>query len=158
MVQFIAEMGGWGWIIFGLVLLGLEILAPGTFFLWFGLSAMAIGAVSLLLGPDHSVWVWQFQLLVFLGLSLLTAYFGRRLMANRGWDHSEIPNLNERADTLVGRQAVLIEPIKTGRGRAKIGDTVWQVSGEELKAGTEVKVVGHRDGVLEVVQEPPKAD
>jgi len=150
MMTLINTLGPWSWIVFGLVLLGLEIIAPGTFFLWFGLSAMVVGLITLLLGMDHAVWVWQFQLLTFLVLSLVSAIAGRRMMVRKQWDKSENPTLNNRGAQLVGRTAVLSEAISEGRGRAKIGDTIWQVSGAKMKEGARVRIVGHNGAVLEV--------
>lgn len=142
------ELGPWNWWVLGLLLMGLEILMPGTFFLWFGLSAMVVGTITLTVGPDSTVWVWQLQVLVFLALSLLTAYFGRKAMSRYGWDKSENETLNNRGEQLMGQTAVLSDPIAGGKGRAKIGDTIWRVSGPDLKAGSRVKVVGHKAGTL----------
>ncbi len=150
MMALIEALGAWSWVIFGLVLLGLEILAPGTFFLWFALSAMVVGAITLVVGPDNAVWVWQFQLVVFLILSLVTAVVGRRMMVRRGWDKSQNPTLNLRGAQLVGRTAILSDAISQGRGRAKIDDTIWQVSGPDMKQGSKIKVVGFEGGILEV--------
>ena len=150
MMALIEAFGAWSWVIFGLVLLGLEIIAPGTFFLWFGLSAMVVGAITLVVGPDNAVWVWQFQLVVFLALSLVTAIVGRRMMVRKGWDKSENPTLNARGAQLVGRTAVLSGAISQGRGRAKIDDTIWQVSGPDIEQGSQVVIVGYNGGVLEV--------
>ncbi len=150
MMSVIEFLGPWSWVIFGLVLLGLEIMAPGTFFLWFGISAIVVGAVTLVVGTDNAVWVWQLQWIVFLVLTLGTAIVGRRIMVNKGWDGSDNPNLNERGQQMVGRTAILSDAISEGRGRAKIGDTVWQVSGPDLAQGSRVRVTGHDGGVLMV--------
>ena len=149
-MNIIEQLGSWNWIIFGLILLGLEILAPGTFFLWFGLSALVVGVVTLIVGTDSLVWVWQAQLVTFLILSLVTAIVGRRMMVNKGWDKSENPMLNERGSQLVGRMVVLNEAITQGRGRAKIDDTVWQVAGPDLPKGANVRITGSEGGVLHV--------
>ena len=37
----IFRLGSWGWFIAGLILMGLEVLAPGAFMLWLGLAAIA---------------------------------------------------------------------------------------------------------------------
>ena len=150
MMSIIDFLGPWSWVIFGLLLLGLEILAPGTFFLWFGLSALVVGAITLIVGTDSAVWVWQAQWVVFLALSLATAIVGRRIMVRKGWDKSEDPDLNQRGAQLLGRTAVLTDAISEGRGRAKIGDTVWQVSGPDMNKGKRVKVIGHDGAMLEV--------
>ncbi len=54
------QLGPWIWVIGGLVLLGLEILAPRAFFLWFGISAIIVGAVSVLFEI-----AWQAQVVAF---------------------------------------------------------------------------------------------
>ena len=148
MMAVLNELGPWNWWVLGLLLLGLEILMPGTFFLWFGLSAIVVGTITLALGPENAVWVWQFQVLVFLVLALLSAYFGRKAMARYGWDKSENETLNNRGEQLLGKTVTLKDPIADGSGRAKIGDTVWRVSGPDLEAGRRVRVVGHKAGTL----------
>ncbi|MBL4597833.1 MAG: NfeD family protein [Rhizobiaceae bacterium] len=153
LLSLLQELGGWSWWILALLLLGMEIMAPGTFFLWFGLSAMVIGTVTLALGVDNAYWIWQVQVLVFLALSLTSAMAGRKIMQKYGWNDSENPNLNDRGTQLIGRTAVLNEAISGGRGRAKIGDTIWRVAGPDLAEGSRVRVVAFNDGILSVEAE-----
>ena len=63
------------------------------------------------------------------------------------------PLLNRRGAQLIGRIATLAEPIKDGRGRIRIGDTLWRVSGPDLPAGTRVRVKAATDTDLELVVE-----
>lgn len=147
----LSELGPWNWMVLGFVLLALEILVPGVFLLWIGLAALATGALSLFLW-SAGFWIWQVQVLVFLVLSLVAAYAGKKIMAGRG-DHTDQPLLNRRGDQLVGRIATLTEPIVDGRGRVKIGDTMWRVSGPDLPAGAKVRVKGATDLDLELVIE-----
>ena len=44
MADMFASLGTWNWLIFGLVLMGLELLAPGVFLFWLGLAALLVGA------------------------------------------------------------------------------------------------------------------
>jgi len=145
------ELGPWNWMALGFVLLTLEILVPGVFFLWIGLAALAVGAISLTLW-DAAFWVWQVQVIAFLVLSLAAALAGKRIMGKR-YDTTDQPLLNRRGDQLVGRTATLTEPIVDGRGRVKIGDTMWRVSGPDLPAGTKVRVKAATDLDLELVVE-----
>lgn len=55
-----------------------------------------------------------------------------------------------RAAQLIGRTAVLAEPIREGRGRIRLDDTVWRVSGPDLPAGSRVKVVSVQGTELHV--------
>jgi membrane protein implicated in regulation of membrane protease activity len=146
-----AELGPWNWMVLGFILLALEIVVPGFFLLWIGLAALATGALSLLLW-NAGFWLWEIQVLVFLMLSLAAAYAGKKIMS-RGSDQSDQPLLNRRGDQLIGRTATLTEPIVNGRGRIKIGDTVWRVSGPDLPVGATVRVKGATDLDLELVVE-----
>ena len=146
------ELGPWNWMVLGFVLLALEILVPGVFLLWIGLAALIVGALSLMLW-EASFWVWEFQVVVFLALSLVSAFAGKKIMGGRGND-SDQPLLNKRGAQLIGRTATLSEPITNGRGRIKIGDTMWRVAGPDLPAGTTVRVTSAADLDLELVVEP----
>lgn len=146
----IRDLGPWNWWILALLLMGLEILAPGTFFLWFGISAFVIGTISLAVGPEATFWIWQTQVIGFVVLSFIAALLGRKFMNERGWNTSDNPTLNARATQMIGRVGVIAEPISGGQGRAKIGDTTWRVSGPDLPAGVQVKVVGEDAGRLVV--------
>ena len=48
MFAFFSQLGPWGWMIAGLILLGLEIIAPGNVFVWFGVAALITGAFVVL--------------------------------------------------------------------------------------------------------------
>ena len=154
MIQSIVHsLGPWNWWILALVLLGLEVLAPGTFFLWFGISAFVIGTISLAMGPDSSFWVWQTQMIGFVVLSLGAAVIGRRFMNQYRLDDSDNTDLNDRIAQMVGRTVSLTQAISVGTGRVTIGETTWRVSGPELPVGTRVRVVGHHAGQLDVAAE-----
>ena len=146
-----AELGPWNWMVLGFVLLVVEVIAPGFFMLWIGIAALIIGAVSLLIW-DAAIWSWQVQVLAFLALSLVSAFVGKKLMGGRD-QPTDQPLLNRRGAQMVGRMATLAEPIKDGRGRIKLGDTLWRVSGPDLPAGTQVRVTGAADTDLELTVE-----
>jgi membrane protein implicated in regulation of membrane protease activity len=149
LMSFFAELGAWNWILLGIVLLVLEILVPGIFLLWIGIAALLTGALSLQLWGAQW-WGWQIQVLVFLGLSLVSAYAGKKIIGGSD-DESDEPLLNQRAAQLIGRTAILSEPIREGRGRVHIGDTVWRVAGPDLPAGARVRVTAVEDALLVVV-------
>lgn len=137
-------LGGWSWWLLGLVLLGIEVLAPGFFFLWFGIAAILIGISALLID-----WPWQLQVLGFVVLSVIAALLGRRFAGNADGETAD-PHLNLRASRLEGETFVLSEPIVEGRGRIRVGDSVWQVRGPDAPAGARVVVTGADGAVLNV--------
>jgi membrane protein implicated in regulation of membrane protease activity len=126
----------------------MEILVPGVFLLWIGVAALVIGAISLLIW-DASVWIWQVQVIAFLALALVSAYLGNRMMGGRNAE-SDQPLLNLRGEQLIGRTATLTEPIREGRGRIQLGDTLWRVSGPDLPPGARVRVTSATDSELTV--------
>lgn len=145
------ELGPWNWMVLGFVLLVMELITPGAFMLWIGIAALIIGALSLAIW-DAAVWTWQVQVLAFLVLSVISAIIGKTLASSRR-TLSDQPLLNRRGQQLIGRMATLAEPIKDGRGRIKLGDTLWRVSGPDLPAGTQVRVTGAADTDLELTVE-----
>ncbi len=140
----IGSLGGWSWWVLGLALLGLEVLLPGFYFLWFGVAAILIGVSALLID-----WPWQLQVVGFVVLSAITVLIGRRFYGTANGDTAD-PHLNLRASRLQGRTFVLAEPIVEGSGRVKIDDTVWQVRGPDAPAGARIKVSGS-DGTVLIV-------
>jgi hypothetical protein len=139
------KLGPWTWVVAGLILLGLEVLLPGTFFLWFGVSAIIIGVVALI----FPALAWQAELIAFVVLAIVLVIVGRRYYAG-GLGRIRPSGLNERALNLVGRETVLSEPLVDGRGRIRVDDTVWRVNGPDMPSGSRVKVVGVDGSVLRV--------
>ncbi|MEJ1160202.1 NfeD family protein [Prosthecomicrobium sp. N25] len=132
------------WLLLGLALLALEVFVPGTFFLWFGVSALAIGAVLLVVAVE-----WKIALVAWAVLAVLLLLVGRRFFHARDRE-VEDPYLNERAARYTGRQFTLTEPLIESQGNLKIDDTIWRVSGPDLPAGTRIRVVGVDGPVLKV--------
>lgn len=140
-------LGPWSWWVLGLVLFGLEILAPGTFFLWFGISAIVVGTISLFFA-----WGWEAQAVVFVVLAVVALVVSRMMLKGRGApeDDSDL-KLNQRGTRLVGRTYILTEPLVGGSGRLHIDDTLWRITGPDLPAGTSVRIAS-ADGALLTVE------
>ena len=146
-----SELGPWNWMVLGFALLAMEIIVPGVFLLWVGIAAILTGALSLQLWGWES-WTWHVQVLVFLALALVSAVAGKKIMGGAEPESDE-PLLNRRGEQLVGRTAILAEPIAEGVGRIHLGDTVWRVNGPDLPVGARVRVVAARGGDLVVEAE-----
>ena len=145
--RIIGELGPWNWVAIGLVLLVLEIAIPGVFLLWFGMAAIVVGALSIMF-HNAGFWPWEAQIVVFLMLSLVLAWYGKRMM-DKG-DVTDQPLRNKRSEQLIGRTATLGEPIKEGYGRIRLDDSQWRVKGPDLPAGSRVKISGIDGGDLVV--------
>lgn len=131
------EIDYWHWLVLGLALMILEMLAPSTFFLWMGVAAMAVGGL-LWLVPDLSL---PLQLVLFAVLSILAIGLGRRYLKRHPVE-TDHPTLNVRGAQGVGRVLTLDAPIVNGVGRVRMDDTLWKVLGPDLPAGTRIEVIG----------------
>jgi inner membrane protein len=45
---------------------------------------------------------------------------------------------------------VVVEPIEGGRGKVRVGDTIWPAEGPDLPAGSHVRVTAANGTVLQV--------
>jgi membrane protein implicated in regulation of membrane protease activity len=138
------SLGAWSWFVVGLALMALELIAPGTIFLWFGLAALFTGAIALQIGIG-----WQAQLALFAAFAV-ASLVAQRLLRRRFEQVDDNRGLNERAGRHVGRRFVLAEPIVSGSGKVHIDDSVWRLSGPDLPAGTEVVVTAVDGATLAV--------
>lgn len=138
------EINAWTWWIIAAVFGILELIVPGIFFIWLAAAAAAVGAVLIVADVPLTA-----QVALFAVLSVVAVWASRRYL-NRHEIQSDHPLLNQRAQSYVGRTFTLEQPIHNGRGKIRIGDTLWLVQGPELPAGTSVHVTGNDGGVLTV--------
>ena len=138
------SLGFWDWFILAAVLLLLEVMAPGTFMLWLGLSAFLVGLISFAID-----WSWQYQCVAFAVFAIAAIPLWRRIGA-RAKAPTDQPFLNRRADAFIGRVFTLEKPIIDGSGTIGIGDTVWRVSGPDCPAGSRIKVAAIDGATLKV--------
>lgn len=133
----------WNWYLLGVALMCLELLLPGVFLFWLGLGALATGTVVQFVS---GAFYWPYQWLIFGIFSLLSVFLVRKLV--KLFDPKGDPTLNRRLDQLVGRSATLTEPIRNGRGRIRLDDTIWVITGPDLDPGNTVVVTGAKDSIL----------
>jgi inner membrane protein len=142
------SLGAWAWIILGVLLIGVELLAPGAFFLWLGLAAIVTGLLDSVL--DLS---WQASALIFALLSVGAVVLGRFVTRSKTQPDAEVAPLNQRGQSLVGRVFTLETPIKDGEGRVRVDDSSWRVVGADRFAGAKVRIVRVEGSTL-VVDDP----
>jgi membrane protein implicated in regulation of membrane protease activity len=69
------------------------------------------------------------------------------------WAHpavskSDQPDLNRRSAQLIGRVVVVEEAIEGGRGKVRVGDTLWPAEGPDALCGARVTVTAARGNLL----------
>lgn len=112
---------------------------------WIGIALGLFGGYKLSHGETDGGW-W-----LGTGAAMLVA----DVVIDFVWAHpavskSDQPDLNRRAAQLLGRVVVVAEAIDGGRGKVRVGDTLWPVEGPNAPAGAEVRVVAAKATVLVV--------
>jgi membrane protein implicated in regulation of membrane protease activity len=134
----------WAWIILAGVLALAEMAVPGSYLMWIALGA-AVTAIAATTGM-----VLEGQLAVFAiatALSCIGGYFAyRRIEAARD---GGVP-LNAPRKSMIGARGTVCETFVNGRGKVRIGDTVWLADGPDFAEGVPVIVAGVRGTRLEV--------
>ena len=143
-LDWIGGLGAWTWIILGVVLIGLELVAPGAFLLWLGLAPILTGLID-----GWASLSWQIATLTFAGLSVVSVLVGRGV--NRAPQTGEAATLNRRGEGLTGRVFTLEAPIVAGEGRVRIDDSSWRILGPDTPAGARVRVT-RVDGATLIVE------
>ena len=136
MAEMFSTLGTWNWLVFGIILMALELVAPGVFLFWLGLAALLVGLLSFVMHPS-----WQAQILMFAVFAAAAVPLWRRVARSNTSASKSNPFLNKRADALIGRVFTLEKPIIDGSGTVRIDDTVWRVAGPDTPAGNRVKIV-----------------
>ena len=133
------------WLILAILLVIFEIFVPSFVLIWFALGALAALGVALIPGISLSIQVAAFALASVAGLFLLRPYL--RARNDLGEDGRELNNFEVN---LVGASGVLTDAIIGGKGRARVGDSTWTVTGPDLPVKTRIRVTSV-DGIkLEV--------
>jgi len=136
--------GPWAWFVTGLVLLALELVVPGGYFLWLGAAGIVTGLLAFIPGLG---WPWQMTIFGVLAIAIVV---GWTLVTRNRRRSTDSPFLNQRAERFVGHEAVIDEPIRDGFGRLALGDSIWRIAGPDLAAGQTVRDVGTAGPVLKV--------
>ena len=112
---------------------------------WVGLGLCLAGAAQVYRGSGFGWW------LVAAGVAILVL----DVVVDFVWAHpsvslSDEPDLNRRGAQYIGRSVSVEEPIIAGRGKVRVGDTLWPAEGADAAKGARVKVTAVRGTVLVV--------
>ncbi len=130
----------WLWLVLGLVLVGMEVLTPGGFYvLFFGIGALVVGALAGI-GWAGPIWLQWF---LFSTISLLSLLWFRPYLI-RATRSKERP---DPMDTLEGEIALLTDDLPPDAvGKAELRGTTWTVR----NAGQQPLARGQRCRVVRV--------
>ena len=135
----------WYWAVLGAVFAVIEVAVPAMVCIWLAAAALGVAAISW----RYPGLAWEHQALIFAALAVASVALGRTAFVRGKASESEA-RLNRRAESYVGRMFTLDGAIVDGRGRLRVDDTVWLVSGPDLPTGTRVRVTGAENTLLRV--------
>ena len=115
----------WHWMVLGLVLLGVEILTLGGlgnfYFLFFGVSALIVGAI-VWLGLSEPDWL---QWCLFAVFGIVSLFVLRRPLQNK---MNVGETTGEPVDSMVGEVATVLEDLPVqAAGKAELRGSTWTV-------------------------------
>jgi membrane protein implicated in regulation of membrane protease activity len=148
-VGFLSGLTVWHWLGLGIVLISIEV-AVGTFdLLWVAAGAFLTALFALIIPPPMGGWEGQ---LTFFGLvAIAFVISGRTLFRGLRSRSTSHPNLNDRLANMAGQRGEASTSFDQGRGKVKIGDTVWlakQSDDTVIVEGDNIVVTGSESGVL----------
>ncbi|MGI4850402.1 MAG: NfeD family protein [Janthinobacterium lividum] len=134
------------WFIFCIMLLILEALAPGAFFIWMSVAAGSVGILKWLIPTLDG----QSQILIFSILAIVSVVFWKAFLKHHP-QTTEHPTLNRRVEQYRGRSFALTSPLHHGRGKIQIDDSWWDIEGSDIPVGTFVTVIDIDGTTLKVM-------
>lgn len=112
---------------------------------WVGIGFGIAGALNLAHSRPSGWWMLAVGLaMIAADLAIDFVFYGPHLR------QSDEPDLNRRAAQLIGRVLVVEEAIENGRGKVRVGDTLWAAEGPDTPVGVEVQVLSVQGTVLRV--------
>lgn len=142
-------MNHWTWFVIALILVGLEVMAPGVVFLWMAIASAIVGGVVFFV-PGMT---WEMQFITFSILSIISVFSGRYYLFKHPLK-TEDSTLNRRGEQYVGKAYSLTRDMKNGESKVRIGDSLWKVSGDfEAVEGESVRITGTDGTVMKVEKE-----
>ncbi len=135
-MEWINDIIYWHWLILAVALIILEILMPGAYFLWMGISAAVVGAAMFI----FPTMTFLAQVLIFAILSVITVVMYKSYRKKNPLVTDQ-PALNRRGEQYVGQSFTLTEPIVNGEGKIKVDDSTWKITGADIDAGETVRVI-----------------
>ncbi|GGZ92799.1 NfeD family protein [Ignatzschineria ureiclastica] len=123
------------WLILGAILILLEMLVPGVFLFWLGIAALIVGALL-----HFFTFSVMMQILLFAILSIITVLIGIKTYKRGEKDiRSQDPN-QVRGAEYIGKIYTITTAVEEGEGRLPLGDSVWRIAGENIPAGSKIRI------------------
>ncbi len=141
----------WAWVVLAGGLGLTEMGVPGAYLMWIAFGAALTALADATIGLSLEGQLGTFA--VASALSCVAGFFVyRRMQPQHG---AEAP-LNEPHRAMLGARGTVYEAFLAGRGKVRIGDTVWLATGPDLAEGASIVVSGVQGTRLVVAGIEPK--
>jgi membrane protein implicated in regulation of membrane protease activity len=148
LISFLEGLSVWHWWGLAGVLLVIELLTGTTYLLWPTAAAALVGLAA----ASPLPFGWELQLIAFAAITTVFTLAGDKFVAKR-WFRADSQNLNERARQLLGEKVVAAADFAAGKGRVRLGDSVWAAvltGGSEAAKGAVLEIVDVDGATLHV--------
>ncbi len=137
------------WLALSILLMMLELFAPGIYLIWFGISGLIVSSILY-----YEPITLNTQLLLFSAIAAVMVFIGYYIykfyMKYDG--KTSHPHLNDMSAQFVGKTVKVLYDVKNGKTKVQVADTVWIAETDEpFKAGDNAFVAGVRKGVILVL-------
>jgi membrane protein implicated in regulation of membrane protease activity len=129
----------WVWATGALVIALLELQVPGSYLIWVGLGAGITAAIAFTSDISLSAQLGWF--IAATTASCAAGYFVYKRLAAA---QSRLPVMNQRELDIIGTKGTASESFANGRGKVRLGDSVWMAEGPDVTEGEPIIVVGLR--------------
>lgn len=134
------------WFTLGIILIILEMLLPGMFLMWFGVSALIVGIIALIIPMSINTALILFAIISVCSVVAVIVIM-RKIAPNT--KSTTTHNLNQvRGSELIGANFTLDSKVTNQQGKLNIGDTVWLLKGPDAQAGTHITITGIENNAL----------
>lgn len=113
-----------------------ELHLPGSYLIWIALGAALTAAIDAMWGLSLPAQIATFA--VASAVSCVLGYFVYRKIGR------DEPALNQRDMQMIGEHGVTCETFVNGRGKVRLGDSVWLAEGPNLANGVPIVVTSLR--------------
>jgi membrane protein implicated in regulation of membrane protease activity len=145
-MDYIEQFGfHWFWFGLGTILLAIELVHGKFMFMAASLAAIVIGVLSHL----YPYVAFPIQILFFGVAAAVFIWMSRALLRERAAKFQQQQELLTQRK-YVGRELTLVSPIENNHATQDVDGMVWTLHGEDLPAGSRVKVVDMGEGWLKV--------
>lgn len=134
------------WFTVGIILIILEMLLPGMFLMWFGVSALLVGVITLIITMSMNAELILFAITSV--LSVITVILIMRKVSPNT-QSTVTQNLNQaRGSEFIGMTFTLDSKVINHEGKINIGDTAWLIKGPDAEAGTHIEITHVENNTL----------